>query len=32
HGCPMAQMTLQMGVERVIKATVPEIESVVAVD
>ncbi|MFQ3550146.1 MAG: NifU family protein [Armatimonadota bacterium] len=27
-GCPMAQMTLQMGVERVIKASVPEITGI----
>jgi Fe-S cluster biogenesis protein NfuA len=27
-GCPMAAMTLQMGVERVLKAQVPEIERV----
>ena len=29
--CPMSQMTLQMGVERVIKQHVPEIKKVVAV-
>ena len=28
HGCPMAAMTLQMGIERVIKAQIPEIKSV----
>ena len=27
-GCPMAQMTLQMGVERVIKSSVPEITGI----
>lgn len=30
-GCPMAQMTLQQGVERAIKKEVPEVKSVVAV-
>lgn len=30
-GCPMAQMTLQMGIERVIKQQVPEIKQVLAV-
>ncbi len=30
-GCPMAQMTLKMGVERVIKEEVPEIKEVVAI-
>lgn len=29
--CPMSQMTLKMGVERVIKKEVPEIKEVVAV-
>lgn len=29
--CPMSQMTLQMGVQRVIKEAVPEIEKVEAV-
>lgn len=28
HGCPMAAMTLQMGIERVIKSQIPEITSV----
>ena len=28
HGCPMAAMTLQMGVEKAIKAQIPEIVSV----
>lgn len=27
-GCPMAQMTLQMGVERVLKSKIPEITRV----
>ncbi len=31
QGCPMAQMTLQMGIERMIKAKVPEVKSVEAV-
>ena len=30
-GCPMAQITLQQGVENVIKKEVPEVKSVVAV-
>ncbi len=30
-GCPMAQMTLQMGIERVLKEAVPEIKTVEAV-
>ncbi len=30
-GCPMSQMTLKMGVERVLKQHVPEIKSVEAV-
>lgn len=30
QGCPMSQMTLKNGVERVIKENVPEITSVVA--
>ena len=29
--CPMSQMTLRMGVERVLKEQVPEIKEVVAV-
>jgi Fe-S cluster biogenesis protein NfuA len=31
QGCPMAQMTLQMGIERMIKQMVPEVKSVEAV-
>jgi Fe-S cluster biogenesis protein NfuA len=31
-GCPMAAMTLKMGVERHLKAQVPEVTEVVAVD
>ena len=30
-GCPMAPMTLKLGVERVIKEKVPEVKEVVAV-
>lgn len=30
HGCPMSQMTLKNGVERVIKENLPEIKSVEA--
>jgi Fe-S cluster biogenesis protein NfuA len=29
--CPMSQMTLKMGIERVIKQEVPEVKEVVAV-
>jgi Fe-S cluster biogenesis protein NfuA len=31
RGCPMSAMTLQMGVERVIKEAIPEIKAVVNV-
>jgi Fe-S cluster biogenesis protein NfuA len=31
HGCPMAQFTLQMGIERVLKNAVPELKAVEAV-
>jgi Fe-S cluster biogenesis protein NfuA len=31
-GCPMAQLTLQMGIERVLKERIPEIKMVEAVD
>lgn len=31
HGCPMAAMTLQMGIERTLKRDVPEVKSVEAV-
>jgi len=31
-GCPMSQMTLQMGVERSLKEKIPEVKKVVAVD
>jgi len=30
-GCPMAQQTLSMGVERIVKERVPEVKQVVAV-
>lgn len=30
-GCPMSQMTLKMGIEKVIKSTVPEVTTVEAV-
>jgi Fe-S cluster biogenesis protein NfuA len=29
-GCPMSQMTLQMGVERVLKEKIPAVKAVVA--
>jgi Fe-S cluster biogenesis protein NfuA len=31
HGCPHAQMTLQMGIERLVKQQVPEVKRVMAV-
>ncbi|HON58860.1 MAG TPA: NifU family protein [Smithella sp.] len=31
HGCPMAQMTLKMGIEKIIKSKVPAVKEVVAV-
>lgn len=31
-GCPMAQMTLKQGVERAVKAEVPEVKEVVSVN
>lgn len=31
HGCPMAQITLQMGIERVLKQRIPEVKQVLAV-
>ena len=30
-GCPMASMTLKMGVERVVKEQVPEVTEVIAI-
>ncbi|KAA0003762.1 MAG: NifU family protein [Thermoplasmata archaeon] len=31
RGCPMSQLTLQMGIERELKSKVPEVKKVVAV-
>ncbi len=31
QGCPMSQMTLKMGIEKVIKNQIPEIKEVVSV-
>ncbi len=28
HGCPMSQMTLKMGIEKILKAHLPEIKAV----
>ena len=28
HGCPMAAMTLQIGIERILKSRVPEVQGV----
>lgn len=30
-GCPMSQMTLKMGIERLLKKEIPEIKEVIAV-
>jgi Fe-S cluster biogenesis protein NfuA len=30
-GCPMSQMTLKMGIERILKKEVPEVKEVIAV-
>ena len=30
-GCPMSEMTLKMGIERVLKQEIPEIQEVVAI-
>lgn len=30
-GCPMSQMTLKMGIERILKEKVPEVKEVVSV-
>lgn len=32
RGCPGAQMTLKMGIERLLKERIPEVKQVVAVD
>jgi Fe-S cluster biogenesis protein NfuA len=31
HGCPMSQMTLKAGIERIVKQEVPQVSEVVAV-
>jgi Fe-S cluster biogenesis protein NfuA len=31
HGCPMSQMTLKMGIEKMIKKQIPDIKEVIAV-
>ncbi len=31
-GCPMAAMTLKMGIEQVLKQEIPEVKEVIAVD
>ncbi len=31
HGCPMAQMTLKMGIEKIIKQQVPAVKEVISV-
>lgn len=31
HGCPMSQMTLKMGIEKMIKQQIPNIREVIAV-
>ena len=31
HGCPMSQMTLKMGIEKIIKQQVPEIKEVISI-
>jgi Fe-S cluster biogenesis protein NfuA len=31
HGCPMSQMTLKMGIEKLVKKQVPEIKEVISV-
>lgn len=30
-GCPMSQMTLKMGIERILKKEIPEVKEVVAI-
>jgi len=32
QGCPGAQMTLRMGIERLLKEKVPEVKEVIAID
>lgn len=31
HGCPMSQMTLKMGIEKIIKQQVPGVKEVISV-
>ena len=31
HGCPMSQMTLKMGIEKILKQDIPEVKSVESV-
>ena len=31
HGCPMSQMTLKMGIEKILKQQVPAVKEVVSV-
>ena len=31
HGCPMSQMTLKMGIEKILKQNIPEVKSVESV-
>jgi Fe-S cluster biogenesis protein NfuA len=31
HGCPMAQMTLKNGIEKILKEEVPQVKKVVAI-
>ncbi len=31
EGCPMSQMTLKMGIERILKKEIPEVKEVVSV-
>ena len=31
HGCPMSQMTLKAGIERIVKQEVPQVTEVIAV-
>jgi len=31
HGCPMAQMTLKNGIEKIVKLAVPAVQSVISV-
>ncbi|HPC85438.1 MAG TPA: NifU family protein [Smithellaceae bacterium] len=31
HGCPMSQMTLKMGIEKILKQQVPSVREVVSV-